>query len=1004
MARRAGSIDDDLASERRLGAKARRLPLHIHVALLFALLITGVGGAISWRNSIENRQLISSASHELIEAIGGKTVAAFASIDQPVQLLIDLLARHRLVDATNLAQRMDGVSYLADALEHSAALSAVYIGYGNGDFFLVRAFRDNGPARAQFNAPASAAYLVQSIERDPAGRTRGTYVFLDRERRELERRDVPDYVFDPRTRGWYTTARTASRQIRTDPYVFFSTGDVGLSYARHSDVRAGAVAGADLTLRDLSRILQQQKVTPSSELVLFNADGVTLAYDKPERVRLEGAQPGSARLANVAELGSPVLAHMMNELRAGVQPDQLAFDVAGRGWQGSISQLKVKDDPRGVYLAVLSPRDELFSEARRISRDTWLMTLFIVLISIPVAWLLSRLVATPLRKLVLGARAVREFNFSTPIATRSSVAEVHELAATMDAMKVTIRNFLDIGTAISAERNFQHLLERVLEEMVGATGSAAGRIFLLDDDGRTLRSAADRTGPTVLAAPSGGEFESSNAEHPAWRAISERKTVVARVDPMHDDLTRLYEPHAGEPVERGATVIAVPLRNPQDLILGVICLLKGGTDDAVPRELVSFVEALSGTAAISIENQNLLREQKQLLDSFIKLVAGAIDAKSPYTGGHCQRVPELAKMLATAACEAKQGPFRDFAMSDDEWETLHIAAWLHDCGKVTTPEHVVDKATKLQAIHDRLHEVRMRFEVLKRDAEIQYWRQVASGGDRAALRAALESQWQEIDAEFEFVAECNVGGESMSLEKIARIKRIAERTWLRTLDDRIGLSQEERSRSASTPASPLPVVERVLADKPEHVTERTGVDAAVANEPARFDVQAPRRKRNNGEIYNLCIGRGTLTDEERYIINDHVVQTIRMLSQLPFPRHLKKVPEIAGGHHEKMDGTGYPKRLNGEELSVAARMLAIADVFEALTARDRPYKSGKTLSQAITIMAAMSRDRHIDAALFELFLTSGVYREYAERFIDSAQIDEVDVRMYVAANPVLASA
>jgi HD-GYP domain-containing protein (c-di-GMP phosphodiesterase class II) len=1004
MARRAGSIDDDLASERRLGAKARRLPLHIHVALLFALLITGVGGAISWRNSIENRQLISSASHELIEAIGGKTVAAFASIDQPVQLLIDLLARHRLVDATNLAQRMDGVSYLADALEHSAALSAVYIGYSNGDFFLVRAFRDNGPARAQFNAPASAAYLVQSIERDPAGRTRGTYVFLDRERRELERRDVPDYVFDPRTRGWYTTARAASRQIRTDPYVFFSTDDVGLSYARHSDVRAGAVAGADLTLRDLSRVLQQQKVTPSSELVLFNADGVTLAYDKPERVRLEGAQPGSARLATVAELGSPVLAHMMDELGAGVQPDQLAFDVAGRGWQGSISQLQVKDDPRGVYLAVLSPRDELFSEARRISRDTWLMTLFIVLISIPVAWLLSRLVATPLRKLVLGARAVREFDFSTPIATRSSVAEVHELAATMDAMKVTIRNFLDIGTAISAERNFQHLLERVLEEMVGATGSAAGRMFLLDDDGRTLRSAADRTGPTVLAAPSGGEFESTYAEHPAWRAISERKTVVARVDPMHDDLTRLYQPHAGEPVERGATVIAVPLRNPQDMILGVICLLKGGTDDAVPRELVSFVEALSGSAAISIENQNLLREQKQLLDSFIKLVAGAIDAKSPYTGGHCQRVPELAKMLATAACEAKQGPFRDFAMSDDEWETLHIAAWLHDCGKVTTPEHVVDKATKLQAIHDRLHEVRMRFEVLKRDAEIQYWRQVASGGDRAALRAALESQWQEIDAEFEFVAECNVGGESMSLEKIARIKRIAERTWLRTLDDRIGLSQEERSRSASTPASPLPVVERVLADKPEHVTERTGVDAAVANEPARFDVQAPRRKRNSGEIYNLCIGRGTLTDEERYIINDHVVQTIRMLSQLPFPRHLKKVPEIAGGHHEKMDGTGYPKRLNGEELSVAARMLAIADVFEALTARDRPYKSGKTLSQAITIMAAMSRDRHIDAALFELFLTSGVYREYAERFIDSAQIDEVDVRMYVAANPVLASA
>ena len=154
----------------------------------------------------------------------------------------------------------------------------------------------------------------------------------------------------------------------------------------------------------------------------------------------------------------------------------------------------------------------------------------------------------------------------------------------------------------------------------------------------------------------------------------------------------------------------MPLRNRQKKVIGVVCLLNDAASGALPRELVSFVEALSGTAAIAIEKQDLLRAQKQLLESFIKLVAGAIDAKSPYTGGHCQRVPELATMLAAAACEAKQGPFRDFAMNDDEWETLHIAAWLHDCGKVTTPEYVVDKATKLQTIYDRLHEVRMRFE------------------------------------------------------------------------------------------------------------------------------------------------------------------------------------------------------------------------------------------------------------------------------------------------------
>ena len=335
-------------------------------------------------------------------------------------------------------------------------------------------------------------------------------------------------------------------------------------------------------------------------------------------------------------------------------------------------------------------------------------------------------------------------------------------------------------------------------------------------------------------------------------------------------------------------------------------------------------------------------------------------------------------------------------MNEDEWETLHIAAWLHDCGKVTTPEYVVDKATKLQTIYDRLHEVRMRFEVLKRDAEIEYWQEVADGGDRTSLRVELEAKWRELDAEFRFIAACNEGGEIMAPEKIARIEQIAQRTWLRTLDDRIGLSQEERNRSAKLSAPSLPAVEQLLADKPEHVTERSVTDSLPTENAWRFRLRVPRYKRNNGEVYNLSIGRGTLTEEERYAINDHVVQTIRMLSQLPFPKHLKNVPEIAGGHHEKLDGTGYPKQLSGEELSPAARILAIADIFEALTARDRPYKTGRTLSQAITIMASMSRERHIDAALFELFLTSGVYQRYAARFLEPSQIDEVDVAAHVA--------
>ena len=289
----------------------------------------------------------------------------------------------------------------------------------------------------------------------------------------------------------------------------------------------------------------------------------------------------------------------------------------------------------------------------------------------------------------------------------------------------------------------------------------------------------------------------------------------------------------------------------------------------------------------------------------------------------------------------------------------------------------------------------MRFEVLKRDAEIEYWRRIADGGDRTLLRAELEAKWKELDAEFRFVAECNEGGESMSGDAVERLKRIARRTWLRSLDDRVGLSHEERVRAEKLPAPPLPVFEQLLADKPEHIMAWSEKELDAAKGNSQFRVRMPPYKRNNGEIYNLCIGRGTLNDEERHAINDHVVQTIKMLSQLPFPKHLRRVPEISGGHHEKLDGTGYPRRLAGSELGVFARILAIADIFEALTARDRPYKTGRSLSQAVAIMASMSKARHIDAELFALFLTSGVYRTYAERYLESAQIDDVDVAAYL---------
>lgn len=389
--------------------------------------------------------------------------------------------------------------------------------------------------------------------------------------------------------------------------------------------------------------------------------------------------------------------------------------------------------------------------------------------------------------------------------------------------------------------------------------------------------------------------------------------------------------------------------------------------------------------------------QRKLLDSFIELIASAIDAKSPYTGGHCQRVPELTKMLADAACAKTDGLYADFQLNPDQWYELHIAAWLHDCGKVTTPEYVVDKAVKLETINNRIHEIRTRFEVAKREAEIAYLKAVIAGGDEKSLKAEFAATCQKLDDDFAFIAKANEGGEFMSPEDQDRIREVGAQTWTRTLPDDVGLSFEEAKRRTAVETKSLPVTEALLADKPEHIIPWDVPPISdVADNPYGFKMAAPKVKYNMGEVYNLCIARGTLTDEERFKINDHIVQTIVMLEQLPFPKQLKRVPEYAGGHHEKLDGTGYPKQLTEEDMSVPAKIMAIADIFEALTAADRPYKKPKTLSESIRIMSFMKKDQHICPHLFDLFLRSGVYKHYAERFLEPSQIDDVDIEQYLS--------
>ncbi|MCJ8301395.1 HD domain-containing phosphohydrolase [Shewanella sp.] len=398
------------------------------------------------------------------------------------------------------------------------------------------------------------------------------------------------------------------------------------------------------------------------------------------------------------------------------------------------------------------------------------------------------------------------------------------------------------------------------------------------------------------------------------------------------------------------------------------------------------------------------RNQKELMESFIKLIAQAIDDKSPYTAGHCNRVPELGLMLADAAAKSDLAPFKDFSFKTaDEHREFRIAAWLHDCGKITTPEFIVDKGTKLEVVYNRIHEVRMRFEVLWRDAEIDYLKRLSSTESRQELTAELENKRLQLKQDFEFIANANVGGEFMDQAHKDRLAELAEITWQRNFDDRLGLSPiEELNLSDVQSTESYPVTETLLRDKPEHIIKR--INKVEFDPKFGIKMDVPEHQYNLGELYNLSISRGTLTAEDRFKINEHVISTIKMLETLPFPPELAKVPRYASTHHETLKGTGYPRRLSAEDLSIPERILVVADIFEALTAADRPYKKAKPLSVAIDILHKMALDEHLDIEVFRLFLTSGIYLEYAHKFLDAKQINEVDVAKYLSDDKKLKNA
>ena len=559
------------------------------------------------------------------------------------------------------------------------------------------------------------------------------------------------------------------------------------------------------------------------------------------------------------------------------------------------------------------------------------------------------------KKLQYANTQVEKYLSEAPAAVKTYIKDLEQ----------QILNLANIGLALSKEKDMNRLLEMILLEAKRIANSDGGTLYMMTDDGR-LRFEIMMTDsldfhmggtsgkdipfyPVKLYTDEGEPNKSMIAAYVGLTGETVNITDAYKAKGFDFSGTKMFDEKTNY---RSKSFLTVPLKNHEDEIIGVLQLLNAQAQKS--KKIISFtseiqkmVEALASQAAVAITNKNLIKDLENLFESFIKLIASAIDAKSPYTGGHCARVPEITMMLAEAVQQTKDGPFADVVFSEKEMYELKIAAWLHDCGKVATPEFVVDKSTKLETIYDRVHELETRFGILRRDEEIKRLKKELkferdnslSSEEKEEKVKDLQSGYRKIlrqlKNDLEFVKVSNVGGEFMSGDKKERVHEIANYRW-----------------------KPNGKMENFLSEN---------------------------------EVYNLTIPRGTLTPEERKVINDHIVVTINMLEELPYPKHLKNVPEFAGGHHEKLDGTGYPKGLIKDEMTVQARIMAIADIFEALTARDRPYKKGKTLSQAMRILGFMKNDAHIDVDLFEIFVKEKIYLKYAEEYLDPEQIDEVQM-------------
>lgn len=497
-----------------------------------------------------------------------------------------------------------------------------------------------------------------------------------------------------------------------------------------------------------------------------------------------------------------------------------------------------------------------------------------------------------------------------------------------------MRQFAAIGVALSAEKDIDKILEMIIVEAMDFARADGGTLYLVDPNENVLRFALihNKTLGTSLGGRSGsidlppvqlerdGSPNTTNVS--AYAVITQNVVNIPDVYEIeHFDFagTREYDKKTGY---RSKSMLVVPMKDHEDTVIGVLQLINAMAGDgktAIPftPDQQEIVESLASQAAVALNNAHLIHNLEDLFNSLITSIGTAIDEKSDHTGGHVRRVAELVIDIARAINESDKGSLTNVYLDENKLKGLQIAGWLHDLGKVTTPESLLDKSKKLEKITDRAEIVSLRYDIAKLQVRLEAAREMLRDGTRrleVKTETMIAKKLQELDDEKEFVLKWNDPMVAPDKKDVLRLQKIA-----------------------------------------------------CENETL-----------NDDELMNLCLERGTLSPQERKIVENHVVVTNKMLSQIIFPKLLEDVPSYAGSHHEMLDGSGYPNGLKGDDIPIQARILAIADIFEALTA-DRPYKDPIPLDESIAILEEMAEQGKLDPAMIQAAIDHGVFTSYAER-------------------------